>query len=82
MGVKELKDSFNLVAAPEATASKAFLGYKSQGGTQYQILTFQGAWADGEKFEILSNLIRPSGDPIMMARETAAALLARRQKTE
>lgn len=78
MGVKELKDSFNLVANPDASAGKAFLGYKSQGGTQYQILTFQGTWSDGGSFEIKSDLIRPNGDPILMARNTAKALLAQK----
>lgn len=82
MGVKELKDSFNLVASPDATARKAFLNYKVQGGVQYQLLTFEGSWSDGEAFEIMSNLVRPNGDPIIAARETASMLLSRRQKPE
>lgn len=76
MGIRELRDSFNLVANPDAAASKALLGYKTQGSTQYQILTFQGTWSDGGTFEIKSDLIRPNGDPVLEARKTAAQLLS------
>ena len=75
MGIKEIKDSFNLVANPDASARKALLGYKTQGSTQYQILMFWGSWADGTAFEIKSDLIRPNADPVLMARTTAAQLL-------
>jgi hypothetical protein len=75
MGVKEIKDGFNAVANPDATASRALLDYKTQGGVSYQILTFTGLWSGGAAFEIKSDLIRPNGDPVLMARSTATALL-------
>ena len=78
MGVREIKDSFNLVANPDATANQAFLDYKTQGNVQYQVLSFKGSWSDGEAFSILSDLIRPNGDPVLVARSTAAQLLERR----
>lgn len=78
MGVKEIKDSFNLVANPDAAARKALLDYKVLGGVQYQILTFQGAWSDGAPFDVKSEGIRPNGDPVLMARATAAQLLKTR----
>jgi len=82
MGVKELRDTFNLATEPDASARKAFLDYKTQGGVQYQILTFEGSFADGVAFSIKSNLIRPNGDPNMMARETGLLLLSQRQRPE
>lgn len=78
MGVKELRDSFNLVAEPDASARKAFLSYKMLGLTQYQVLTFQGSFADGAPFEVKSTEIRPGGDAIIAARDTAKTLLAQR----
>ena len=78
MGVKEIRDSFNLVANPDAAASTALLNYETHGGVQYQVLKFQGSWSDGGAFEIKSEWIRPNGDPILTARKTASALLAQR----
>lgn len=75
MGVKELRDSFNLVAEPDATVRTALLDYVNQGGTQYQRLTFKGSWLDGTEFETKSDLVRPGGDVIIAARSTATAML-------
>lgn len=75
MGVREIRDSFNLVANPDATANKALLDYETVGGIQYQVLTFEGYSAGGAKFSIRSDRIRPNGDPILMARATAKRAL-------
>lgn len=79
MGARELKISFNEVAAPAATCSLALLEYERAGGTEYQILYFSGTYADGTGFSIKSNRIRPEGDVNAMARATAEQLLARKR---
>lgn len=78
MGVKELRDSFNLVAEPDASASKAFLDYQTWANVQYQVLTFAGSFGDGVGFKISSDRIRPNGDLIIAARNTAKTLLKQR----
>lgn len=75
MGVRELQSAFNDSAGAAASCSKAFLGYVQAGGTEWQILTFNGSFADGSGFVIKSDRIRPSGDVIIAARQTAQALL-------
>lgn len=81
MGVKELRDEFNLTAGKEARCVKALMGYKPSGGMEYQVLYFSGNYADGSEFVIQSDLIRPSGDLLTASRETAQALLNQRKPT-
>lgn len=78
MGVKELRDEFNLTTGPAARCVKAFLSYKPSGGMEMQVLHFSGFYADGSEFVIQSDLIRPSGDLLTASRETARALLQRK----
>lgn len=80
MGVKELREAFNAVAEPTFTAQKAFLDYVQQGGTQYSVITFSGIDDAGTPFEAKSNRIKPKGDVILAARETAQALLTAREQ--
>lgn len=81
MGVKELRDEFNLTAGAAANCVKAFLSYKPSGGIEMQVLHFSGNWSDGSEFVIQSDLIRPSGDILAASRETARTLLAQKRAT-
>lgn len=74
MGVKELRDSFNLVVAGQATCTKALMETLPAGG---QMLYFGGSYADGEGWVIQSKLIPPQADLVAASRETAEALLQR-----
>lgn len=75
MGTKELRDCFNLAAAPAASCSKALLEYERANDTEWQILYFSGSYADGSGFVIKSDRIRPGGDIMAMARATAERVL-------
>lgn len=81
MGSRELRDTFNETASPDAKCIKALLNYKPQGGVEYQILTFSGNFADGTGFVIQSDLVRPGGDVMLAARAAADRLLAQRRGT-
>ena len=78
MGVRELKDSFNSVAAPAATCLKALMENAPDG---YQKLYFSGSYADGEGFVIQSPPIYRNTDLVIASRETAQALLNRKRAT-
>lgn len=78
MGVSDLKDAFNSVAEPAYSAQKAFLSYETKDTIQFQRLKFSGTSQDGTQFEITSDSVRPSGDVLSAARETAQRLLARK----
>jgi len=72
MGVRELKDSFNSVAAPVATCSKALMETLPGG---IQKLYFSGSYADGAGFVIESGQIRPGVDLVFASRDVATELL-------
>jgi len=76
MGVKDLADAFNQVTGPAASCSKAYLGYVQGGGVEWQILTFDGSLPDGSPFRIKSDRIRPGGDVMLAARQTAQTVAA------
>lgn len=75
MGVNELRDMFNLIAAPAFTCSKAFLGYERKHDTEWQKITFSGTTAAGEPFVKESALLRPGTDVNMVARDIATAMV-------
>lgn len=75
MGTKELRDTFNLIAAPAFNCTKAYLGYERSHDTEWQKITFSGTKADGTAFLQESALIRPNGDVIVAAKETAQKLI-------
>jgi hypothetical protein len=79
MGTKQLREAFNDAAGPEATCTMALLDYVQQGGTEWQILSFYGSYADGTPFEVKSQRIRPNGSVEVAARETAQGMLQRRK---
>jgi hypothetical protein len=78
MGVKELRESFNQVAAPTATCVKALMENAPDG---YQKLYFSGSYANGEGFVIESPPIYRNTDLVIASRETAQALLNRKRAT-
>lgn len=82
MGVRELRDGFNAVAAPTFVCQQAFLTYETHDTTQFQRLTFSGIGADGVAFTQKSDLIRPHGDPVAGARATAQGMLDRLAKAK
>lgn len=75
MGARELRDSFNQVAAPTASCIKALLEYERANDTEWQILYFSGNYADGSGFAIKSDRIRPGGDVNQMVKATAERVL-------
>jgi hypothetical protein len=74
MGVRELKDSFNEVARPVATCTKALMETLPGG---IQKLYFSGSYADGAGFVIQSGQIRPNADLVLASRVVATELLNR-----
>lgn len=81
MGVKELREAFNEVAAPAAVCIKALLEYERANDTEWQVLYFSGSYADGAGFSIKSDRIRPSEDVNLAARATAERLLSQTRAT-
>jgi hypothetical protein len=79
MAVSDLREAFNLVAAPRYTCQQALLDYERADGAEWQILSFSGRGQDGNGFEIKSDRIGPSGDLVVAARETAQRLLDQKQ---
>jgi hypothetical protein len=75
MGVSELREAFNAVAAPRFTCQRALLDYQREGTAEWQILSFSGIAADGRAFDVKSARIKPGGDVVVAARETANTLL-------
>ena len=75
MGVRELRETFNMVASPAYSCRQAFLGYDQAHDAESQILTFSGTKADGSPFVEKSRKIRPNEDVVSVARETAQKLV-------
>ena len=75
MGVRELRDGFNAVSQPDATANAARMSYVQQGGTEWQVLQFTGSWADGSPFTLKSDRLRPGTDVVLAARMAAIQML-------
>jgi len=78
MGVRELKESFNQVAAPVATCTKALMETHAGG---IQKLYFSGSYADGKGFVIQSGQIRPNTDLVVASRVVATELLNRTRES-
>jgi hypothetical protein len=74
MGVRELRESFNQVAAPVATCTKALMETLPGG---IQKLYFSGSYADGAGFVIQSGQIRRGADLVLASRDVATELLTR-----
>jgi hypothetical protein len=75
MGTRELKNAFNEVSQPVANCTQATLGYDRSSGVEHQKLVFSGNYSDGTVFSLESNPLRPEGDVMVAARETAEMLL-------
>lgn len=75
MGVADLVESFNAVAAPKYAATNATMAYERKGGSEFQRLTFIGRREDGTAFEQKSELLRAETDLNTAARQVAQALL-------
>lgn len=74
MSVADLKNSFNSVASPTATATKALMETLPGG---IQKLYFSGSYADGEGFVIQSSQIPRNTDLVVASRVVATELLNR-----
>ena len=81
MGVKDLRDAFNVAAAGAFTCTLATLGYEQAHDVEWQRLTFSGTAADGSPFSTQSELLRPKTDVVQAARATALALVAKGKPT-
>lgn len=79
MGSADLRTAFNEAAKPYFKAITAMMSQKMSGGIQQSILEFKGTDDGGQPFEVKSNLIRPGGDVMQAARETAAAIVQRKK---
>jgi len=78
MGHRELRDAFNLAAAPHATCSQAYHRYdRDADGKEVQKIEFNGTYADGTAFSIIST-VPPKGLLELAARDTAQTLLKER----
>lgn len=77
MGIRDIKQVFNLAADGAATCSKAFLKYERLGNPsqEWQFLEMSGNWADGSAFSIRSDGIPRNGILELAARATAEKLL-------
>ena len=71
MGVADLVSAFNSVTAGKFNCTRATLEYSKANDTEWQILTFYGTDADGVAFVFKADRLRPGGDVIAAARETA-----------
>jgi len=80
MGVRELVQAFNAVAAPRYTCQKALSWYEPTEGPQVQRLEFSGRGADGNGFVVKSEQFNPNIDPTQVARATAQALLDKQEQ--
>lgn len=75
MGAPDLRDAFNLVAAPAFNCQRATLHYEKAHDVESQVLTFTGSSAAGEPFTIDSGPLRPGADVNLAAKATAQQLL-------
>lgn len=74
MGVRELASSFNSVASPTATCTKALMETLPGG---IQKLYFSGSYADGAGFVIQSERLPRNTDLVVASRVVATELLNR-----
>lgn len=76
MGIADIRAAFNSVAESAGFAcSQAFMDMTNVGGAEKQILTFWGRKADGDMFNIRSDLVPAGGDLSAAARKAAQALI-------
>lgn len=78
MGVRELRNAFNEAASPRYTCQRALSSYETNEAGEFEVLTFSGIGADGNGFEVRGEVPR-GGDPVLIARATAVALLAKQE---
>lgn len=78
MGVRELKQAFNEIGQPRYVCLNAISFYELHEAGEVQILTFSGTGADGNGFEVRGEVPR-GGDPVLIARATAQALLDKQE---
>lgn len=76
MAARDLKNMFNLIAAPAFNCSTALLGMERSHDTEWQRLTFSGTKATGGAFTVQSGLIRPGADVNSEAANVARKLIA------
>lgn len=77
MGSSDLRDAFNLIAAPAFNCELATLHYVQAHDVESQVLTFTGSAADGTPFTIESAPLRAGTDVNLAAKATAQQLLDR-----
>lgn len=82
MGVQQLRQSFNAVAAPAYNCTLALMDMQRAHDVESPILTFVGTKDTGEKFTISSRAVRRGEDVNLVAAETARGLLAEEAKHE
>lgn len=76
MGVKEIRDAFNLAAGPRFSCSRVFLNMHRADGGEFQMLTIPVIDASGGgEFEVKSDMLSASVDPVTAARDLAAKVL-------
>lgn len=75
MGVADLVEAFNSIAAPKYAATNATMSIERKAGQEWQRLTFIGRREDGTAFEQRSELLRAETDLNTEARKVAQALL-------
>jgi len=75
MGVKNLRESFNAIAAPTYTATLALMDTSRVHDVECNILTFIGTKSSGEKFTISSRPVKGGEDVNLVAAETAHKLM-------
>jgi hypothetical protein len=79
MGIAEVKAAFQQTIGDAYDCTLALMDIEHAHGIEYQRLFFRVSGPDGVKEEIRSDQIRPGGDLIQAAKDTALRLL--NQKT-
>lgn len=74
MGVADLVEAFNLIAAPRFTATKALMIVERRAEAEWSRLTISGNTSDGTAFSE-SILVLPGGDLLQAAQRKARELL-------
>jgi len=81
MGIAELRNVFNVAAAPEAICTAARMFYeRDEANKEWQRLRFEGTFSDGTAFSIISAKVPPKGLLELAARDIAQTLLKERPK--
>lgn len=75
MGVRELREAFNAIAAPRYQASTATLHYVRAHDAESQVITISGNGSDGNAFEVTSEALRPNTELIPVAQAMAQNLI-------